>query len=525
MHVFNLVSILAAISHVLANPPHGSEQSAKVVACETSLKLLSMRNKAFRDNEKVADECQSPPFMFLFRTSDRPEIVELRAKNVNRTDIEEPKINEPGYRALVEENVKASESVRRIVTNPIINPSFVRPDSLVVRLERPVIPLTSSASPYPPSQRGYCVHYSSRNLLPDIPPHLSPSPPAPMWDTPVTPSFGCQLLLPPSTSVVTVIKVVSLAIGATAGVGITFGVGRITRWHVKRKFDVWRLLARVRAAAARRGGVESRSVVSSGGNTLPPDADSVAMAASDYFQLGAKSRERYFTGYPSGQCDHLQRDIDEATSRFDNLMHACQHLIDEHDPALLLFLLLSRFCSAPLPRHYAITHQVLRYLKGTKYFRLHSTLDLWRYRMGPGEPATLAFLKFVTDSVTFVTGRPLIHCEPCIFGRQAHLPAPTSSTPRATTLLELIYLNICGPGRKPDISHLHVWGTCCFAMVMGYPPGERGYRNIHFVFTSMHDYSTLPFLGWCDSHTPAVTALPHDPSNLEGRPSHLDTED
>ena len=69
MHVFNLVSILAAISHVLANPPHGSEQSAKVVARETSLKLLSMGNKAFRDNEKVADEGQSPPFMFLFRTS------------------------------------------------------------------------------------------------------------------------------------------------------------------------------------------------------------------------------------------------------------------------------------------------------------------------------------------------------------------------------------------------------------------------------------------------------------------------
>jgi len=78
MHVFDLVSILAAISHVLANPPHGSKQSAKVVARETSLKLLSM-GKTFHDNEKVADECQSPPFMFLFHTSDRPEIVELRA--------------------------------------------------------------------------------------------------------------------------------------------------------------------------------------------------------------------------------------------------------------------------------------------------------------------------------------------------------------------------------------------------------------------------------------------------------------
>jgi hypothetical protein len=278
----------------------------------------------------------------------------------------------------------------------------------------------------------------------------------------------------------------------------------------------------------------------------------------------------------------------------DNFTYAYQHLI-----GTLLFLqlcsrpdmvlVLSQFCSAPLPHHYAIARRILRYLKGTKHFRLDSTLNLWHYRMGhPGEPATLAFLKFVTDSVT-------------------------SSTPRATTLLELIHLNICGPfrvtmphgkayfalclndassvvnlqnlalrsdvpdawrilkvkwelqrgcleeleelslggievenltstsalpsgitpfevfyGRKTDISHLHVWGNCCFAMLMGYPHGERGYRNIpdnfiHFVFTSMHDYSTLPFLGWRNSHTPAVTAL--NPSNLKGRPSHIDTED
>jgi len=152
MHVFSLVSILAAISYVLANPPHGSEQSAKVVARETSLKLLSMGNKAFRDNEKVANEW----------------IVELRTKNINRTDMEEPKINEPGYCALVEENVKAS--VRCIVTNPVINPSFVPPDMLVACLKRSVIhnndeplSLTSSAAPYPPGQRGYRVHSITAN--------------------------------------------------------------------------------------------------------------------------------------------------------------------------------------------------------------------------------------------------------------------------------------------------------------------------------------------------------------------------
>jgi len=63
----------------------------------------------------------------------------------------------------------------------------------------------------------------------------------------------------------------------------------------------------------------------------------------------------------------------------DNLRHAYQHLIGS-----LLFLqlcsrpdisfavlLLSQFCSAPLPRHYAVARRVLHYLKGTKSFRLH----------------------------------------------------------------------------------------------------------------------------------------------------------
>jgi len=302
MHIFNLVSILAAISHVLADPPHGSEQSAKVVARETSLKLLSMGNKAFSDNEKVADECQSPPFMFLFRTSDRPEIVELRTENVNWTDIEEPKINEPGYHALVEENVKAS--VRRIVTNP--SPSFVPPDSLVVRLECSVIhnndeplSLASSASITPPGQRRYRAHYSSLNLFSDIPRHLSP---APVWDIP---PHGRQLILPPSTPAAAV--VVSLAIGATASVGTTFGVERI-----ERRFDVWRLQW-VRAAAARRGGDEED-------NPHAADADSVMLLdTDDHFQLGAKSRECHFIGYSPSQRRYRVRSNHFFTSGNNNL--------------------------------------------------------------------------------------------------------------------------------------------------------------------------------------------------------------
>ncbi|KAF9445626.1 carbonic anhydrase [Macrolepiota fuliginosa MF-IS2] len=58
------------------------------------------------------------PIRELFRTSSRPEIVELREKTQGLTTVEEPDIREPGFRALVEENVKAS--VRRIATDSII---------------------------------------------------------------------------------------------------------------------------------------------------------------------------------------------------------------------------------------------------------------------------------------------------------------------------------------------------------------------------------------------------------------------
>ena len=71
---------------------------------------------------------------------------------------------------------------------------------------------------------------------------------------------------------------------------------------------------------------------------------------------------------------------DEATyPAVANLMHAYQHLIGSllflqlcsRPDISFVVLLLSQFCSAPLPRHYTITQRVLRYLKGTKSFRLH----------------------------------------------------------------------------------------------------------------------------------------------------------
>ena len=87
MHAFNLVSVLAAVSYVLANPSQreirivGNGQSSKMVARDTSedLKLLSTGNEAFRDNiaatdpgllQKSADEGQCmrrPPSKIVSR--------------------------------------------------------------------------------------------------------------------------------------------------------------------------------------------------------------------------------------------------------------------------------------------------------------------------------------------------------------------------------------------------------------------------------------------------------------------------
>ncbi|KAJ3502408.1 hypothetical protein NLJ89_g8904 [Agrocybe chaxingu] len=239
MRSFSLVFALAAISSVVAHPIHqtrelkiiGRDTSAKFIRRETDpaaeLKLLADGNAAFRSSlsatepellQKLTDDGQSPPFMFLgcsdsrvsegtvfnakpgtlftqrnianqfqtndnnaqsvlsyavselgvnhvivmghygcggvaaaiasspanqidaangavqnwidpireiFRTSTRPEIVELRTKNAAVAEIEEPDIKEPGFRALVEENVKAS--VSRIAASSVITNVSLRP--------------------------------------------------------------------------------------------------------------------------------------------------------------------------------------------------------------------------------------------------------------------------------------------------------------------------------------------------------------------------------------------------------------
>ncbi|PPQ81677.1 hypothetical protein CVT25_013355 [Psilocybe cyanescens] len=62
------------------------------------------------------------PIRSLYETSTRAEIVEHRAKHGNATLVEEPEISDPGFRALVEENVKAS--VNSIVKDSVISNHF-----------------------------------------------------------------------------------------------------------------------------------------------------------------------------------------------------------------------------------------------------------------------------------------------------------------------------------------------------------------------------------------------------------------
>ncbi|KAG2010445.1 carbonic anhydrase [Coprinopsis cinerea AmutBmut pab1-1] len=64
------------------------------------------------------------PLRELYASSDRPEIVDLRERLKNHTRIPEPPLHEPGFRALVEENVKST--VRRIADSTIVRNHYAR---------------------------------------------------------------------------------------------------------------------------------------------------------------------------------------------------------------------------------------------------------------------------------------------------------------------------------------------------------------------------------------------------------------
>ncbi|KAF9792730.1 carbonic anhydrase [Thelephora terrestris] len=58
------------------------------------------------------------PIRYTYLNSSRPEIVSFREANENKTSVDYPKFDDPGFRALVEENVK--DSVFNILISPMM---------------------------------------------------------------------------------------------------------------------------------------------------------------------------------------------------------------------------------------------------------------------------------------------------------------------------------------------------------------------------------------------------------------------
>jgi len=86
-----------------------------------------------------------------------------------------------------------------------------------------------------------------------------------------------------------------------------------------------------------------------------------------------------------------------------------------------------------------------RPIESALFAKVVETMDLWHHRMGHiGEAATRSLLQSV-KGVTFPPGDNLSKCEPCIIGKHARSPHPSSSTPKSTELLELVFCDLCGP--------------------------------------------------------------------------------
>jgi hypothetical protein len=79
------------------------------------------------------------------------------------------------------------------------------------------------------------------------------------------------------------------------------------------------------------------------------------------------------------------------------------------------------------------------------FAKVTETMDLWHHRMGHiGEAATKNLIKSV-KGVSFPPGDQLSKCEPCIIGKHARTPHPSSLTHKSTQLLELVHCDLCGP--------------------------------------------------------------------------------
>jgi hypothetical protein len=73
------------------------------------------------------------------------------------------------------------------------------------------------------------------------------------------------------------------------------------------------------------------------------------------------------------------------------------------------------------------------------------TLDLWHTRIGHIGKDAVLHLNRVAKGIVIQSSSPLSHCESCILAKHPHQPFHPSETERATSFLDLIHSDICGP--------------------------------------------------------------------------------
>ncbi|KAJ3572303.1 hypothetical protein NP233_g3181 [Leucocoprinus birnbaumii] len=97
------------VQHVIVMGHYGCGGVAAAIASPPSTSM---------DVATSAVQTWIEPIRELYQSSNRTEIVQLREQNNNQTVVGAPGINDPGFRALVEENVKAA--VQRIASDNVI---------------------------------------------------------------------------------------------------------------------------------------------------------------------------------------------------------------------------------------------------------------------------------------------------------------------------------------------------------------------------------------------------------------------
>lgn len=83
---------------------------------------------------------------------------------------------------------------------------------------------------------------------------------------------------------------------------------------------------------------------------------------------------------------------------------------------------------------------------------------LWHRRLGHLNLQDLCKLKSVVNGIDFKAPRIVEPCVECLKGKQSRFPFPKSSN-RATSLLELIHSDLCGPMEQPSIGRARYFIT------------------------------------------------------------------